>query len=166
MFRKTMMVLAALAVLGSAVIRAEDKGGFRVEVSTKTLDRNDGRNDGYTQEIDRLMTLKLKTTNISMKPALEQSVEYVIIVQRWGASEQARYDRITGTASFAALPPTKDAEVTLGEYRIGGHLHGTSRRHLDELAGWKLKFIPANLEFRNTSQFDTLEKRALSSQAR
>jgi hypothetical protein len=166
MFRKMMTALAAVAVLGSAAIHAEDKGGFRVEVSTKTLDRNDGKNDGYIREIDRLMTLKLKVTNISMKPAFEQSVEYVLLVQRWGDSEQARYDRITGSASLPKLSPTENAEVTLGEYRIGGHLHGTSRRHLDELAGWKLKFVPANVEFRNTSQFDTIEKRALSAPLR
>jgi hypothetical protein len=52
--------------------------------------------------------------------------------------------------------------MAVGEYHIGGHVHGSSDMHVDQLAGWKITIDQdgKKTEFRSGSTFDALNARA------
>ena len=130
------LVPLALLLIVPTVLRAVEKNGLRVDVTATTLDRADGK--GNYKEIDRTMALKVKVRNTSMKPRPEGELEYTIFVKRWGYSESGTYESYKGTVKLEALLPSKEVEVRGDEFRLGGHMHGTSRMHVDDLAGWKV----------------------------
>ena len=132
----SLMVLVALGIS----VRAEEKGGLLVEVSKKVVARNDKVtvNGVGNMSVDRDMTLKLDIKNASNKDLPETPIESVILVERWGFSERANIERYTGTAKIEALHPAQTTSVQVGEFHIGGHMHGSSEMHVDHVIGWKV----------------------------
>ncbi len=140
--------------------RAVEKDGLRVDVQQTVLDRNDGR-PSIWREINRTMALKLKVTNNGFADLPEGKVKYTVLIQRWG-SETGNVARYSGEAEIPAMLRRKAAELVLGEFTIGGHLHGTSRMHVDDLAGWKLEFSigEKKVVISSSSSFDRMDGRA------
>ena len=151
------LALALFPVLG----RAEDKNGIRLLVTKKTLDRADGKGGGYTREIDRSMALKATFKNISNKELPEGKVECVILVRRW-VSETGSTERYKKELKLDPLKSAQELELLVGEYHIGGHLHGTATYHVDQVAGWKLTIDHAGkkTEFLSSPTFEQDNKRA------
>jgi hypothetical protein len=139
---------------------AEDKNGIRLLVTKKTLDRADGK-AGYTREIDRTMALKATVKNISRKDAGEGKIQCIILVRRW-ATETGSTERYTTELKLAPLKTAQEAELLVGEYHIGGHMHGTADYHVDQVEAWKLTvdYAGVKTEFVSAAKFDSLNKRA------
>ena len=97
-----------------------------------------------------------------MRDIPEGSIEYVILVSRWNLKEEEKFARYTGTQKLPALRPAEQAEIAVGEFRIGGHSHGTSSRHEDKPAGWKLVVLQAGrkVEFRTPTSFEMMSSKA------
>ncbi len=139
---------------------AEDKNGIRVLVTKKTLDRADGR-PGYSREIARTMALKATFKNISMKDLGEGKIECVILVRRW-TTETGSTERYTKELKLEPMKTAQELDLLVGEYHIGGHMHGTSDHHVDQVVAWKLTVDHAGkkTDFLSSSNFEALNKRA------
>ncbi len=142
---------------------AEEKGGLLVDIQKKVLargDRNTPNGVGST-EIDRTLSLKMDVKNNTMKPMPEAKVSYTVLLQRWG-TETGNVERFTGEAKIEALGMTHSGTVIMGEFHIGGHMHGTSEMHVDRLLAWKVVIERDGkpVEFVSASSFESLNKRA------
>ncbi|MDQ3622127.1 MAG: hypothetical protein M3463_06520, partial [Verrucomicrobiota bacterium] len=144
----------------AATASAEDKNGLRLTVTKKTLDRADGK-PGYSREIDRTMALKATFKNISSKDLAEGAIHCVILIRRWGLSETGSVERYTKQLKLDPLKTAADVDLLVGEYHIGGHMHGSADYHVDQVAAWKITVDHAGrkTEFRSSSNFDSLDTR-------
>ncbi|HEX8311027.1 MAG TPA: hypothetical protein VF614_06910 [Chthoniobacteraceae bacterium] len=161
---KTLATLLALLLLLNHAATAEDKGGLRVSVTKKTLDRADG-GSSYMREIERTMALKAVVKNISMREMPEGTIDCVILIKRWGLSETGTLERYSKSLPVGSLKTAAEQELLVGEYKIGGHMHGTSDMHVDQLAGWKVVITHdgKKTEFLSASGFEGMNKRARDS---
>jgi len=164
-----MIRFLAVAALLIAIpfARAEEREGLCVEIVPNiAADRSEkpGSTQSLQAKVDKDMSLKATVKNVSMKELPEGSIEYVILVSRWTADEKEKISRYTGTEKLPGLKPAEQVEVAVGQYQIGGHRHGTSSRHEDKLAGWKLVATPAGrrIEFRTPSSFEAMSNSAQS----
>ena len=153
-------VLLALALFASPAL-AEDKGGIRLNVVKKTLDRADGK-PSYMREVDRSMALKATIKNLTSKEMPEATLDCVILIQRWGLSETGATERYKKTHKLPVLKSAQEVELLVGDYHIGGHMHGRSDEHVDQILGWKITVDHAGkkTEFVSKANFDALDKRA------
>ena len=152
-------------IIGSLLLSipalAEDKNGIRVMVTKKTVDRADGKAGGYTREIDRSMALKAAIKNVSTKDLPEGKIGCIILVRRW-ATETGATDRYTKELKLDPLKTAQEAELLVGEYHIGGHLHGTATYHVDQVVAWKLtvEHEGKKTDFLSSANFDSENKHA------
>lgn len=157
--------LSALALFFvSTPLVAVEKGGLLVEISKKTVTRNDKVtvNGVGNMTVDRDQVLKLDIKNNSSKELPETPVESVVLVQRWGFSETANIERFTGTAKIDPLHPGQTTSIQVGQFHIGGHMHGSSDMHVDHVLAWKVSLTRdgQKLEFTSGANFDTMDRRA------
>lgn len=154
-------VAAVIFLVFAFPLRAEDRDGFRLTVSKNTVSRRDGPSM-YTREIDRDLILKAVLINTSMKDRKDVRIEYAILIKRW-LGESGGLERHSGKVEIPLLRRSEAMDVKTGQFHIGGHLHGTSKIHVDELEGWKFTvFVDGKpTEFRSSSNFDALNKRAV-----
>jgi hypothetical protein len=144
-----------------AAALAAEKEGLRFEVVPKMLvDRSVPTNSAvFTTAVDQDMALKATIKNISMRDNLEGSIDYTVIVQHW-STETPTYTKYTGTQPLQAIRIGEQVELDIGQYHLGGHLHGTSEHHKDKLAAWKITVTEGDkkTEFTSGSNFGSLEK--------
>jgi hypothetical protein len=145
------------------LLHAEDKNGLRLNVSKKTLDRADNPKGSMGREIDRTMGLKATIKNLSSKELAEGTIECVILIKRWSLSDASSIERYTKSLKLVALKSAMESELLVGDYHIGGHLHGTSTEHVDQLVGWKITIDLGGkkTDFINSSSFEVMNKRAV-----
>lgn len=155
-------VMFAFAI--GAIAHAEDKNGIRLSVTKRTLERaDDGPSRSYSQSVHRKMALKAAVQNISMgKDLPDAKVSSIVIIRTWTSSETGSFLRYTNTAKMEPLKKAAQAELNVGEFLIGGHLHGTLEHHVDQVAAWKITFDHGGkvTEFVSSTSFDALDKRA------
>ena len=152
-FAATLLFAASLSTLS-----AVENGGLIVDVQKISLERHDGTSfDGAS--INRKMALRINIQNNSPKPVPETSVNYVIVIQRWGM-ETSNFEKEEGQVKLATLPPSQLVKLNAGEIDIRGHMHGTSDRHVDHIVGWKITIIRDGkpLDFMSPT-FDAVYKR-------
>jgi hypothetical protein len=164
---KRYLYAVAFSALAVQLAFAEEKEGVRVEIVPHIVEnRSVGRSSGkLLTPVDKDMSLKAAVKNVSMKDAPEGSIDYVILVKRWTASEQERIARYSGSQKLPPLRPAQQVEIDVGKYHIGGHSHGTSSRHEDKLAGWKVTVTQGSrvVEFHTPTTFDALNGKATPS---
>lgn len=162
--RASWLVCILMAVAASCPVRATEQGGLLVEISKSVVQRNDGppKKRLGTMSVDRTMSIKVDVKNSSMKDMAATNVEYVALVERWSLREENKIERFQGSKPLEAIPVAHNATVLLGEFHIGGHMHGTSERHVDHLIGWKvvIERDGQKLEFTSGSNFDLLNAEA------
>jgi hypothetical protein len=151
-------------MLVSGALYAEEKQGIRLDVTPHLTESRGERKptQAGTTEVDKTMAMKVAVKNTSMKDQPEASIAYTFIVERWDGSEKGTYSSYTGTQQVRALRPAEQTELDVGTYKIGGHRHGTSSRHEDKLAGWKIVVSHGDrkVEFASSPNFAALETRA------
>lgn len=161
--RATAIVSVLMVLLAGASLHAAEKGGLLVDISKKTVSKNDKMtpNGVGNMTVDRDQMLKMDVKNTSNKELPATPVESIILVQRW-ESETANIERYTGKAQLEALKPAQVGSVQVGEFHIGGHMHGSSEMHVDHVVAWKVTLMRdgQKLEFTSSSNFDTLDRHA------
>jgi hypothetical protein len=149
--------LAAFGLVSSQ--GADEKNGLQVSVQKATLDRADVRgSDVNTENLDRLMGLRVTFKNVSFKPMPEGEVTWEILKRRW---DNAQLELTTGTEKLPHLKVGETLETAIGIAKVTGYLNGAVRR-LDEL-DWRLTIKQDGKEvakFASKSNFDMLLKRA------
>ena len=150
-------------VLTACPARAEEKGGLLVDVQKKVLSRNDQNTPKGVGSVNvsRILSLKVDIKNNAMRDMPETKISYTVLIQRWG-TETGNIERYDGEAKVEAMNIAHGQSVTLGEFPIGGHLHGSSEHHVDHMLAWKvvIERDGKKLDFSNTGSFDALSKRA------
>ena len=158
------VAVATVSHLLAFVASAEDKNNLRVTVSKRTVDRADGKPSGYSyQTIDRTMSLKASIKNIAMgKDLPEGKITCMVLIRSWLSSETGSIMRYSSETKLEPLKTSNQAEVSVGEYHIGGHMHGNLDHHVDQVAGWKISIDHGGklTEFLSSPSFDSLNKRA------
>jgi hypothetical protein len=153
---------AALAVT-TPLARAEEKEGLLVDVQKKVVNRNDKNTPGGvgSMTVDRTLSLKVDMKNNAIRDMPETKADYTVLIQRW-AMETGRIERYEGTAKVDALAVGHTESVLLGEFHIGGHMHGSSEMHVDHMLAWKvvIERDGKKLEFMSNGSFDSMNKRA------
>lgn len=135
---KTLLLTLFCIFSIAPILQAEDKDGYRIIVQKTTLERDDTRGRNlYDDRIDRTLGLKVNFKNISMKEKAEATVDYSIIVSRWGFSTP-RYEKYTGSEKLAALKQQEGADLTLGKARIGGYANFGNKRYQDKVEAWEV----------------------------
>ena len=159
-----LLLLLALLTVAMNNAGAEEKQGIRLDVTPHIAENRSVRtpNQAGITESDKTMSMKVAVKNTSMNDMPEASLAYTFIVERWNISEKESYSFYTGTQQVKALRPADQVSLDVGTYKIGGHRHGTSPRHEDKLAGWKIVVTRGTqqTEFSSTPNFAALEARA------
>jgi hypothetical protein len=163
--RVNLGLLSVLVLLLTATsLQAIEKGGLLVEIGKKIMNRNDKVtvNGVGNMQIDHDLTLKIDVKNTSSKELPETPVESIVLIQRWGMSESANFERYTGTAKIEPLHPAQATSVDVGQVHIGGHMHGSSDRHVDKVIAWKVTLTRdgQKVEFTSGSNFDMMDRQA------
>ena len=161
-----MVAVATVSHLLAFVASAEDKNSLRLTVAKRTIERADGKPSAYSyQTVDRTMSLKASIQNIAMgKDLPEGKITCVVLIRSWLSSETGSITRYSSETKLEPLKTSKQAEVSVGEYHIGGHMHGSSDHHVDQVAAWKISIDHGGklTEFLSSPSFDSLNKRATS----
>ncbi len=131
------------AVLGllmfAAVGFAEEANGLRLTAQKTVLESETSR-PGYSslQRVAKALGLKVNGRNISFKDLPEGTLDYTIIVRRWGYSPD-RYESYTGSEKFAALVKGAETNMTVGEVPLGGYDNlGSRKQYQDTIEGWQI----------------------------
>jgi hypothetical protein len=88
----------------------------------------------------------------------------VILVRRWGLSETGSTERYAKELKLDPLKPSQEIDLLLGEYHIGGHMHGSADYHVDQVVAWKVSVDHAGkkVEFLSNPKFEAENKRAVN----
>jgi len=163
MIPKALLVSSFCLALTFNTVLAMEKDGLRVEVVPKTLSDGSAPVSSFheTSSVDQDMSLKAAFKNISMKDAPEGTIDYVVVVRRW-AGESDKLSVYRGTQKLEAMRFGEEISVDIGHYHLSGHMHGSSDRHKDQLAGWKITVTQGDkkIEFSTPPTFAALEKAA------
>jgi hypothetical protein len=151
-----------LALIFNSALAVE-KDGLRVEVVPKTVSDGSAFPSSFQlmSKVDQDMSLKATFKNISMRDAPEGTIDYVVLVRSW-AGELDKLSVYRGTQKLEAMRFGEELSVDIGSYHLGGHMHGSSDRHKDKLAGWKIvvKQGDKTIEFVTPTDFASLERHA------
>ncbi len=150
-------------VLFARTLFAAEKDGLRVEVVPKILVDGNAPTNSFQDStpVNQEMALKATIRNVSMKDAPESTIDYIVLVQRWG-NETGSYSSYQGTEKLQALRFADQVDIDIGKYHLGGHMHGGSDHHKDKLAGWKIVVNQAGkkIEFSYPANFESMNKLA------
>lgn len=163
MISKSVLVACSFLALIFHTALAMEQDGLRVEVEPKVL--SDGSAAATSAHpnaaVNQEMSLKATFKNISMKDAPGGTIDYVVLVRRWTA-ESDKLSLYRGTQKLEAIWFGQEISVDIGNYHLGGHMHGTLDKHKDKLAGWKIVVTQGDkkTEFSTPTDFASLEKAA------
>ncbi len=147
-----------------AVGLAEEANGLRVSAQKTVLERGKDREAfTYWDKVDKALGLKVYGRNISLKDLPEGTLDYIVIVRRWGYSP-ARYDSYRGSEKFPALIKGAETNLTVGQVPLGGY-EGLSNRkqYQDSIEGWQIIVKhdgKETLKITSTAAFDKLLPKA------
>jgi hypothetical protein len=159
------VLLVALALFGFSLIGfAEEANGLRLTAQKTLLEKNKDRdNSPYWDTVDKALGLKVNVRNVSLKDMPEGTLEYIVIVKRWGSSP-TRYESYTGTEKLPALTKSAEANLTVAKVALGGYEGaGYGKYYQDTIEGWQLIAKhdgKETLKLQSTSSFDKLLPKA------
>lgn len=134
---------------------------MRVEVQKATLSKDDDRNTDYADRIDRTLGLKVYAKNTSMKDMEAGTVEWVMIVERWGYNPR-RLERYKGSSAMPALRSSEEVTFSVGESQLGGYKH-YGGQYQDKIEGWSVTIIHGGkptMRLTSGSAFEKLNAKA------
>jgi hypothetical protein len=144
---------------------AEEANGLRLTAQKTVLEKDTTRGPSYYYDsVSKALGLKVNARNISFKDLSEGTLEYIVLVQRWGYSPP-RIEKYTGTEPLPALRKGAEANLTVGRVPLGGYEAGGNRtRYQDSIEGWQIiaKHNGAEtIKITSTSGFEPMLKKAV-----
>lgn len=118
---------------------ADEANGLRV-TAQKTVLENESSRQGSSpmQRVEKSLGLKVNGRNISLKDLPEGTLDYTIIVRRWGYSPD-RYESYVGSEKFPALVKGAETNLTVGEVAVRGYDNlGARKQYQDSIEGWQI----------------------------
>jgi hypothetical protein len=158
-------LLTGFAFLSMAAIGiAEEANGLRLTAQKTLLEKTSDRDsDAYWEKVDKALGLKTMLQNVSLKAMPEGSMEYIVIVKRWGHTPTL-YEKYEGTEKVPALLAGGKAELTVAKVPIAGYEAGGNRKlYQDSVEAWQIKVSHEGKEtvkLTSTSAFEKLLAKA------
>lgn len=113
------LIALLLAMLVTPQAVAQEKNGLSVNVTKRTLNRNDKRSYAYYTRYDRTQGFKVVIRNTSLKPLPEGEVSWTILVRK--ALYSNRTEKYVGTEKLKPLRPSESVELMVGAVPIEGY---------------------------------------------
>jgi hypothetical protein len=133
--------LAAVLVVPWLVIGglAEEANGLRLTVQKTQLDKQNNKDVFYEwDKVEKALGLKVAARNISFKDLPEGTLEYTVIVKRWGRTPEL-YENFSGTEKFPALIKSAEANLVVGKVPLGGWETNSNRKEfMDSIEGYQV----------------------------
>lgn len=154
-----MLLLMALIASGA------EMNGLRITVQKTLIDRA-RRTDSFSSwdAVAKKLALKVLAVNTTFRDLPEGTINYAIIVKRWGDRINP-YERFTGTEPFPALLASKQAELVLGDVDLIGYESSSDRRtYQDSIEAWEVTVTHGDqvtLTTNSGGSFDRLKARAI-----
>ncbi len=154
------VALLLLGLTGFAV----EANGLRLTAQKTVLEKDTQRdNSAYWDHVEKALGLKVAARNVSFKDLPEGTVEYCVIVRRWGHSP-ALYQSYSGTEKLPALLKGAESNLTIGKVPMKGYESGGNRKqYQDTIEGWQIVAKHSGTEtvrITSTSSFDKLLAKA------
>jgi len=151
------MALLVIAMPG----RGEEKGGFKIDVFKKTLDRSDQRFSSYytSRRIDRLEGLKIVIKNQTFKPMPDGEMKWEMLNRKHYSST---VESVSGTEKLNALRPAEAVEFVIGGVQTEGYRDSSSSTK--DKVEWQIIIMQGGKEVvkvNSTPAFDSLSSRAI-----
>lgn len=145
-------------------LQAIEKDGIQLTVQKTTLDRSRDPDQFYEwDKVSKALALKVSVSNNSIKDLEPATVEYVVIVQRWGYSPR-KYKCITGKEALSALSRGKTQELTVGRIQLDGWESSSNRKDfVDRIDAWQVRVVRDGKELialKSSTSFDRLYSKA------
>ena len=163
--KAVLVCVAGLLVSLLANAFAEEANGLRLTAQKTVLEKDKERGALYSYDtVSKSLGLKVAARNVSFKDLPEGTLDYVVLVKRWGFSP-ARIERYTGSEKLPALLKGAEVSLTLANVPLGGYEAGGNRtRYQDSIEGWQVAAKHSGVEtikITSTSGFDALLKKAV-----
>ena len=142
-----------------SVSYAEEANGLRLTAQKTLLEKSKDR-DAFHQwdKVDKALGLKVAGKNVSFSDLPEGTLEYTVIVKRWGHTPE-RFESYTGTEKFPALKRGDDANLTVGMVPMSGYEIGGNRKQFqDSIEGWRITVTHGDVETIKITSTSTFEK--------
>jgi len=136
---KATLASIVCAVLFTAIGMSEEANGLRLTAQTTLLEKEKDR-DAFDQwdKVDKALGIKVAARNVSFKDLPEGTLEYVVIVKRWGHSPEL-LESYTGTEKLPALAKSAEINLTVGKVPMSGYEIGGNRKQFqDSIEGWQI----------------------------
>lgn len=156
----TLLALAATALCSIA----EEANGLRLNVQKTTLER-DRDNDafGAWDQVEKSLGLRVAGKNVSFKDKPEGTIEFAVVVKRWGQQTET-LEKYAGSEKFPALKPGEETKLTLAKIPLSGYETINNRKQfVDSIEGWRVVVMhegKATITLRSSSSFDKVLERA------
>ncbi len=157
-------VVGVVAVLLAASSPAEEANGLRLTAQKTVLEKEKDRgNSSYYDTVSKALGLKVAARNISFKDLPEGTLDYIVLVKRWGRMP-VLIEKYTGSETLPALAKGAEANLTIAKVPLSGYETGGNRtQYQDSIEGWQVIAKHAGAEtikITSTSAFDALLKKA------
>jgi hypothetical protein len=144
---------------------AEEANGLRVTVQKTLLERDKDRDAFYGwDKVNKALGLKVAAKNISLKELPEGSLEFKIIVKRWGHRNPELFESYVGTEKFPALAKSGETNLVVAKVPMGGWETTSGRKdYVDTVEGYEIVVRHADKEtirIKSTAGFDKLAAKA------
>src|SRR4051812_8744329 len=117
----------------------EEANGLRL-TAQKTLLEKDKNRDAFNEwdKVDKALGIKVAARNISLKDMPEGTLDFIVIVKRWGRSPEV-FESYSGTEKLPALLKGGEANLIVGKVPMSGYEIGGNRKQFqDSIEGWQL----------------------------
>jgi len=135
------VLFACVLVFGfvAAVSFGEEANGFRLSAQ-KTLLEKDKNRDAFYQwdKVDKALGLKVAAKNVSLKDLGEGTLDYTVIVKRWGQVPEV-LESYTGTEKLPPILKGGEINLIVGKVPMGGWENSSNRKQFqDSIEGWQV----------------------------
>lgn len=160
--KQTTALILALLLLAPGM-RAEEKNGLRVSVQKTTLDKEQSRPSYNMSRVAKELALKITVKNVTFKDIPEGTLDYIVIVRRWGRMPEL-YQRYSGTETVPALKAGEEKGLIVGKVKMAGYeTLANHKQYQDSLEAWQIAVKQNGVEMiklDSTGSFEKLNAKA------
>ena len=134
-----LVVVVSMMFLAANLAPAEEANGLRVTAQKTQLEKGKDKDAFYEwDKVEKALGLKVAAKNVSFKDLPEGTIEYTVLVKRWGQTPDLIHN-YSGTEKLAALKAGAEANLIVGKVPLGGwEIGGNRKQFSDSIEGWQI----------------------------
>jgi hypothetical protein len=144
---------------------AIEKNGIQLTAQKTTLEKDKNPDQFYQwDKVNKALALKVTVRNNSLKDLEPATLEYTVIVQKWGHNPK-RYKNVSGKEPLPALARGKIEELTVGKVQLDGWETSSNRKEfMDSIDAWQVRIIGKDgqelIVLKSGTSYETLAAKA------